>query len=64
MALLHQEDGADAVVEAIAEDASISVVNLAEVLSKLADAGSDPGQVMGALREAQRDADVEVRLIR
>ena len=55
MALLHREEGADGVVEAIAEGAAISVVNLAEVLSKLADAGKDPEQARSDLRAAQGD---------
>lgn len=56
MALLHDEDGAEAVVEAIAAGAAISVVNLAEVLSKLADAGKDPHQARSELRGAEAEA--------
>jgi PIN domain nuclease of toxin-antitoxin system len=39
MAVLHAEDGASVVIEAIGEGAAVSVVNWAEVLSKLAEAG-------------------------
>jgi PIN domain nuclease of toxin-antitoxin system len=42
MAVLHAEDGASVVVGAIGEGAAVSVVNWAEVLSKLAEAGKDP----------------------
>lgn len=37
MAILHAEDGASVVIEAIGEGAAVSVVNWAEVLSKLAE---------------------------
>ncbi len=43
-------------VEALAAGAAISVVNLAEVLSKLADAGTDPEQARRKLRAAEGDA--------
>lgn len=36
---LHQEPGAEVVAEVLAQDAHISVVNLVEVLSKLAERG-------------------------
>lgn len=39
MAVLHDEDGAEIVVEAIADGAAISVANWAEVLTKLAERG-------------------------
>ena len=39
MAVLHAEDGASIVIEAIAGGVAVSVVNWAEVLSKLAEAG-------------------------
>lgn len=39
LAYLHQEPGADAVAEVLAQGAHISVVNLIEVLSKLAERG-------------------------
>ena len=45
MALLHDEEGASAVVGAIAAGATISVVNWAEVLSNVAADGDDPQEV-------------------
>ena len=39
LALLQDENGADEVVEAIADGAAISTVNLSEVLAKLAEHG-------------------------
>lgn len=42
MAHLNEELGASLVREAMAEGAAISVVNLAEVLSKAAEVGDDP----------------------
>lgn len=53
LALLHDEQGADIAADAIAAGAAISVVNLAEVLSKLADAGMDPEQARNQLRDAE-----------
>jgi ribonuclease VapC len=53
MALLHREEGAPAVIEAIEAGAAISVVNWAEVLSKLAERGEDPGTVAAELRRAE-----------
>ena len=55
LALLHDERGADTVADAIATGAAISVVNLAEVLTKLAEAGKDPQQARDQLREAEGD---------
>lgn len=49
MALLHDEEGSSAVVEAIAAGTTISVVNWAEVLSKVAGEGDDPEQVANRL---------------
>ncbi len=46
LAYLRDEQGADAVQEALAEAASIGTVNLSEVLSKLVDGGQDPGKAM------------------
>jgi PIN domain nuclease of toxin-antitoxin system len=57
IALLHEEEGAEAVAEAIAAGAAISIVNLAEVLSKLAEAGKDPAQARSELRDAAGDAE-------
>jgi PIN domain nuclease of toxin-antitoxin system len=42
LAYLHDEPGAEAVEEALSGRTSIGAVNLAEVLSKLVDAGEDP----------------------
>jgi ribonuclease VapC len=49
MALLHDEEGSLAVVEAIAAGTTICVVNWAEVLSKVAGEGDDPEQVASRL---------------
>lgn len=49
LALLHDEEGSSAVVEAIAGGATISVVNWAEVLSKVAGEGDDPESVASRL---------------
>jgi len=49
MALLHDEEGSSAVVEAIAAGTTICVVNWAEVLSKVAGEGDDPEQVASRL---------------
>lgn len=46
LAYLLDEAGADATEEALASGAVIGAVNLAEVLSKLADAGQDPDDAM------------------
>lgn len=53
MAVLHAEDGASVVIEAIGEGAAVSVVNWAEVLSKLAEAGKDPEVAAAELRRAE-----------
>lgn len=53
MAVLHAEDGASGVIEAIGEGAAVSVVNWAEVLSKLAEAGKDPEAAAAELRRAE-----------
>jgi ribonuclease VapC len=53
MAVLHAEDGASVVIEAIGEGAAVSVVNWAEVLSKLAEAGKDPYAASAELRRAE-----------
>jgi PIN domain nuclease of toxin-antitoxin system len=49
MALLHDEPGSSVVVEAIAAGTTISVVNWAEVLSKVAGEGDDPELVASRL---------------
>ena len=53
MAVLHDEEGASVVVEAIGAGSAISVVNWAEVLSKLAEAGSNPEDAAAQLRKAE-----------
>jgi ribonuclease VapC len=53
MALLHDEDGASSVMAAIEEGSAISVVNWAEVLSKLAESGRDPEVAAAELRRAE-----------
>jgi len=49
LAYLLDEPGAERVQEALATDALVGTVNLAEVLSKLADAGEDPEEAMNAI---------------
>ncbi len=46
LAYLRDEPGADPVADAIADGASVSTVNLAEVLSRIADRGGDPARVV------------------
>jgi ribonuclease VapC len=53
MAVLHGEDGASVIIEAIGKGAAVSVVNWAEVLSKLAEAGKDPEVAAAELRRAE-----------
>lgn len=43
MALIHGENGKGVVAAALAGRSAISVVNWAEVLSKVAQGGGDPG---------------------
>ena len=73
IAFLHDEPGSDAVVDAIAETAAVSVVNWAETLSKVAADGGDPQQIADSLQasdsplilEALTDADcVEIARLR
>ena len=49
LAYLLDEPGADRVQQALAADALLGAVNLAEVLSKLADAGEDPEAAMDSI---------------
>ncbi|HKJ36010.1 MAG TPA: type II toxin-antitoxin system VapC family toxin [Solirubrobacterales bacterium] len=44
LALLQGEPGSERVADALAEGCAISVVNVAEVLSKLAEGGADPAE--------------------
>lgn len=53
MAWLQDEDGADAVVEAISVGAAISVANWAEILSKVAANGQDPEEIAERLRSTE-----------
>lgn len=50
IAYLHDEPGADAVVDAITAGAAVSVVNWAEALSKVATDGDDPQLVAERLQ--------------
>ncbi len=52
MAHLNEERGATAVRKAMKAGAAISVANWAEVLSNVAMAGGDPGQLAADLRPA------------
>lgn len=51
VAYLHDEEGAEEVADALAATAAVSAANWAEVLSKLADGGSDPRAVVSDLQE-------------
>lgn len=51
LAYLRDEPGADVVAETIADGASMSAVNLAEVLSRSADRGADPAKLAATLAE-------------
>jgi PIN domain nuclease of toxin-antitoxin system len=53
LALLNDEEGGEVISDAIAEGAAISVVNLAEVLSKIAERGGDPAAAATELRKAE-----------
>jgi ribonuclease VapC len=53
LALLNDEEGGEVVTDAIADGAAISVVNLAEVLSKVAERGGDPATAAAELRKAE-----------
>lgn len=50
LAHLHGEPGAEGIVSVLTDGAAISAVNLAEVLSKLSEAGADPDNVMDDLQ--------------
>lgn len=50
LAYLRDEPGADEVTTAIGDGTSISAVNLAEVLSRVAARGADPGRLADQLR--------------
>ena len=52
LAYFHGEPGVDPVGDAIVDGAHISAANFAEVLSKLADAGQVPAEVVERLRNS------------
>ena len=49
LALLNQEPGAEQVADALSEDATISAVNLSEVVAKLADRGFPENEIRETL---------------
>lgn len=49
LALLRDEPGAERVEAALERGAQLSAVNLAEVLSKLADLGEDPQEAQATM---------------
>lgn len=51
LAYLRDEPGAEVVADAIAEGAAISTVNLAEVLSRVADRDGDPSRLAGEMTD-------------
>jgi ribonuclease VapC len=51
LAYLHDEEGAAEVADALAKTAAISTANLAEALSKLAEHGANPREVVADLEE-------------
>jgi ribonuclease VapC len=55
LALLQNEEGAEVVLDAIEDGVAISVVNWAEVLSKLAEKGQDPATSATAIQAARAD---------
>jgi ribonuclease VapC len=55
LAYLRDEAGADVVEPALAADAVIGALSLAEVLSKLTDSGEDPDRVLDAITRLPLD---------
>jgi PIN domain nuclease of toxin-antitoxin system len=55
LAVLKRESGAETVIAAVAEGAAISAVNLAEIVSKLADWGMDGAAIRGTLDNLDLD---------
>lgn len=51
LAYLQNETGAEVVTNAIAEGTTISTVNLSEVLTRVADRGGDPSDMMARMTE-------------
>jgi ribonuclease VapC len=64
IALLHDEEGSSVVVEAIADGATISVVNWAEVLSNVAADGDDPQEVASRLGVTGEEVVIWVEALR
>ena len=62
LALLQDEPGATAVVEAIEAGAAISTVNFSEVLAKLAERGAHVRSAMATIRQAVDRADGGLRI--
>jgi PIN domain nuclease of toxin-antitoxin system len=61
LAYLHDEPGADVVSGAVANGTSISAANLAEVLSRVADRGGDPAELVESfVQNGLLDGAVEV----
>ncbi len=52
LAYLQNETGAEVVTDAIAEGTTISTVNLSEVLTRVADRGGDPSDLMVRMTES------------
>lgn len=55
LAFLHDEPGADRVAQALADGAAIGAVDLADVVSKLAEHGMTVGQIERALEQLGLD---------
>jgi ribonuclease VapC len=53
LAVLNDEEGVEVVTEAIANGAAVSVVNWAEILSKVAERGAEPATAAAELRRAE-----------
>jgi len=62
LAYLCEEAGADIVERALAEDAVIGALSLAEVLSKLTDSGGDPDRVLDAITRLPLDVVPSTRI--
>ena len=56
--MLQAESGADVVAAALGEGAAISVLNVAEVLSKLAAEGADPEVALTRIEQVDRALEV------
>jgi len=53
LAVLNDEEGVEVVTEAIANGAAVSIVNWAEILSKIAERGAEPATAAAELRRAE-----------